>query len=45
MDHWQALIKQFSAYPEAVTVGEFQVTSSVQANMSEESYAFLAACL
>ncbi|SHE22283.1 aminodeoxychorismate synthase component I [methanotrophic endosymbiont of Bathymodiolus puteoserpentis (Logatchev)] len=36
---WQALIKQFSAYPEAVTVGEFQVTSSVQANMSEESYA------
>jgi len=36
---WQALIEQFSVYPERATVGEFQVTSPVQANMSEENYA------
>jgi len=36
---WQALIEQFSVYPETTTVDKFQVTSPVQANMSEENYA------
>ncbi|MDF1582650.1 MAG: aminodeoxychorismate synthase component I [Methyloprofundus sp.] len=37
--HWQSLIQQFSAYPETPNTAEFQVTSPVQANMSEEHYA------
>jgi para-aminobenzoate synthetase component 1 len=36
---WQVLIEQFSVYPEATPVDKFQVTSPVQANMSEENYA------
>jgi len=36
---WQTLIEQFSVYPETTTVDKFQVTSPVQANMSEENYA------
>ncbi|NOR81136.1 MAG: aminodeoxychorismate synthase component I [Methyloprofundus sp.] len=38
-EHWQALIQQFSHYPEQQNEEHFQVTSDIHSNMTEESYA------
>lgn len=37
--HWLDLIQQFSQYPREKPSARFQVTSKVQANMTEETYA------
>ena len=37
-DHWQALITQFSHYPEQQSEECFKVTSEIHSNMTEESY-------
>ncbi len=36
--HWQALIKQFSQYPEAQQYANFHVTSQIESNMTAASY-------
>ena len=38
-EHWQALIQQFSHYPEQQSEERFQVTSEIHSNMTAESYA------
>lgn len=36
--HWQALIAQFSQYPEQQPISDFKVTGNIQSNMSKERY-------
>ena len=36
--HWQALIAQFSQYPEQQPISDFKVTGDIQSNMSRERY-------
>ncbi len=39
MDEWQVLIEQFSHYPDKTPASDFQVTSTIQSNMTEARYA------
>ena len=38
-EHWQALVEQFSHYPQPQKGDRFQVSSDIQSNMTQESYA------